>query len=125
MRSTGWQTAHSPDQQVSPSAHALPQLPQLFGSVCSFTQTLPHGAEPPPHPPSSPEELPDEPPEELPDGPPEELPDEPPEELPDEPPEELPDEPPEELDGETTVALQLALHEPPGELCTWPAFGPE
>jgi hypothetical protein len=62
MRSTGWQTAHAPDQQVSPAAHALPQLPQLFGSVCSFTQTLPHRAAPPPHPASPPEELPDEPP---------------------------------------------------------------
>jgi hypothetical protein len=40
-------------------------------------------------------------------------------------PDELPDEPPEELDDETMVALQLAPHEPPVELCTWPAFGPE
>jgi hypothetical protein len=61
MRSTGWHAAHAPDQQVSPAAHALPQLPQLFGSVCSFTQTPPHGAAPPPHPASPLEELPDEP----------------------------------------------------------------
>jgi hypothetical protein len=36
----------APAVQFSPEGHRVPQAPQLFGSVCVFTQRVPHMIDP-------------------------------------------------------------------------------